>query len=323
MADTRTMHAAPRMNALVLSLLTILPLAGIGAAVYMQQQDISIVQTAGILAAFLIEAALFLATGSEAARSRLAALPPAQLATGLTLLTALTWILAGGGELWQLAATTALTGALAFLYLAFPKADIAILVLYGAIALGKASALLYPLPWPKAPTPIIGELAWLRTLIFAVLIFRQPGTIGYGFIPSKAEWKQGVKWFVYCLPLALAVGIPIGFVKLRTLPADPAKIALAIVGTFLGHYIFVALREEFLFRGMLLPALQKTFGAAAGLTLTTIVFGAAHLPNWRFAIVATVAGYFYARSYQATGSIRSAMVTHALTNVVARVFLTS
>ena len=41
------------------------------------------------------------------------------------------------------------------------------------------------------------------------------------------------------------------------------------------------------------------------------------------ALVAAIAGWFYAKSYEATGSVRSAMVTHALTNVVARVFLST
>src|SRR6187549_756285 len=105
MADTRTMHAAPRMNAFIASLSTILPLAGVGAAVYMHQQNIPNLQAAGILFAFLIEAGVFLATGSSAVRSRLATLPPARLAALLTLVTPITWLLAGGGEWWQLAAT--------------------------------------------------------------------------------------------------------------------------------------------------------------------------------------------------------------------------
>jgi membrane protease YdiL (CAAX protease family) len=294
----------------------------------MHQQNIPTSQAAGILAAFLIEAALFLATGSEEARKRLGALPRVVLAALLTGLTAGTWLLAGGGAPWQLAATVAVAGVFSFWYLLFPESDVPILVLYGALALGKASAMLYPIPWLKAPTAIIGELAWLRTLLFAVLLFRRPPLRNYGFIPTLAEWRQGVKWFLLFVPVALAVGIPIGFIKQRTLPADPAKIALAVAGTFLGHYIFVALREEVLFRGMLLPTLQKSFGATAGLLTSCLLFGAVHLPmgqfpNWRFVIIGTVAGWFYAKSYQATGSVRSAMVTHALTNVVARVFLST
>ena len=322
------MHAAPRMNALIASLLTILPLAGIGGAVYMHQQNIPNLQAAAILLAFLIEAGMFLATGSSAARARLAVIGPARLAAGLTLLTPITWLLAGGGELWQMAATTAITAAFAFWYLRFPESDAPVLILYGVLALGKVSAMLYFIPWPKAPTAIIGEFAWLRTMLFAVLLFRRPVLANYGFLPTKAEWKQGVKWFLFLIPAVLAIGVPISFAKLRMLPPDPVKLALAVVGTFLGHYIFVALREEVLFRGMMMPKLQAALGATPGLLAGALLFGAVHLPfgqfpNWRFAVVAAVAGWFYAKSYEATGSIRSAMVTHALTNVVARVFLST
>lgn len=280
------------------------------------------------MAAFLIEAALFLATGSEAARSRLGDWAPWKVAAVLTGITSLTWLLAGGSDLRQFAGVTAIAGVLAFWYLVFPASDVPLLFLYGAVALTKASTLLYPIPWEKAPTPIIGELAWLRTLLFAVLVFRRPGTVGYGFVPTREEWKQGLRWFALFLPVALIVGIPIGFARLRTLPDDPLRVVYAVVGTFLGHYIFVALREEFLFRGMLLPLMQRGMGATAGLAASAVLFGMVHLPfgqfpNWRFALVATAAGYFYGRSYLATGSIRSAMITHALTNVVARVFLST
>jgi len=294
----------------------------------MHQQSIPNWQMAGILLAFLVEAGLFLATGSRAARERLGAIAPERLAAGLTLVTPVTWLLAGGGELWQVAATTAITAAFAFWYLRFPESDAPVLILYGALALGKVAAMLYFIPWPKAPTAIIGEFAWLRTLLFAVLLFRRPVLANYGFLPTAEEWKQGVKWFVFLIPAVLVIAVPIGFAKLRTLPADPWKLALAVVGTFLGHFIFVALREEVLFRGMMLPKLQGAIGAAPGMLAGAIIFGAVHLPfgqfpNWKFAVVAAVAGWFYAKSYEATGSIRSAMITHALTNVVARVFLST
>jgi len=314
------------MNALLASLGTLLPAAGVGAAIYMHQQNIPTLQAAGIIAAFLIEGGLFLATGSAAARERMAARDPGGMALALTALTALTWVLAGGGAWWQLAGTTAATAFLAFWYVRFPASDVPVLAVYGALALSKASILLYFVPWEKAPTPIIGELAWLRTLLFAVLVFRRPVLEPFGFVPTKEEWKQGVKWFLFFIPVGLAVGWAIGFARPRELPDEPARILLAVVGTFLGHYIFVALREEVLFRGMLLPNLQGSLGAAAGLVATSLVFGAVHLPanefpNWRFALVAAVAGWFYGKAYEATGSVRSAMVTHALTNVVARVFL--
>jgi membrane protease YdiL (CAAX protease family) len=61
----------------------------------------------------------------------------------------------------------------------------------------------------------------------------------------------------------------------------------------------------------------------AGLVLAAIAFGLVHLPfrsfpNWRFAALAALAGIFYGRAYQQTGSIRAAMVTHALVNTTWR-----
>jgi membrane protease YdiL (CAAX protease family) len=49
-----------------------------------------------------------------------------------------------------------------------------------------------------------------------------------------------------------------------------------------------------------------------------VLFGLAHLgfrqfPNWRFAVVAGVAGVFYGLAYRRGGGIRSAMVAHAFT----------
>ena len=88
--------------------------------------------------------------------------------------------------------------------------------------------------------------------------------------------------------------------------------------TFLGILWVVALSEEFFFRGLLQQWMtQWTGSAAAGLAGTSIVFGAVHLgfrgfPNWKFAVAAATAGWFYGRAYQQARSIRASMVTHAL-----------
>ncbi|MBM3764283.1 MAG: CPBP family intramembrane metalloprotease [Acidobacteria bacterium] len=320
MKDTRTMPPAHQLRTLVFVLL-LLACAG---ATYILRQDIPAEAGARLLAALLIEAALFLGAGSTAVRERLAALPPVKLAGTLAGITALTWLIAGTGEAWHGALATLVAAVLAFWYIAGPKtnaADVVLLAVYGAVALGKLSSLCYPAAWPKAPNGIIGEVAWLRTLLLTVLIFRAPVGVNFGFFPSKREWLIGAKWFLCFLPL-------VAFLPLRTLNPDPAKIALAVIGTFVGHFVFVALREEFLFRGMLLPRLQEWLGATAGLAATCVVFGLTHLPfgqfpNWKFAAIATVAGWFYAKAYMDGQGIRAAMVTHALTNVVARVFLSA
>jgi membrane protease YdiL (CAAX protease family) len=315
-----------RTNAQFILMFTILSIGAVLGSQYLQHQNIPLIQSVGILSAFLIEAAMFLAAGSTQVRDRLTTWIPWHLALTLTLQTTLTWILAGGREIYFMAAVTAIAALIAFWYVEFPRLDIPLIVIFGVLALGKFSTVLYPIPWANAPTAYVGELAWLRTFLFAVLIFRRPTTIDFRFLPTRQESLDGLKWFAFLIPAVLVVGFLIGFAKLRELPADPAKFALTIAGTFLGHYLFVALREEFLFRGMILPKLQREFGGGVGLVVNAVIFGAVHLPfgqfpNWRFALVAAVAGWFYGRAYNESGSIQSSMLTHALTNVVARVFL--
>jgi membrane protease YdiL (CAAX protease family) len=63
----------------------------------------------------------------------------------------------------------------------------------------------------------------------------------------------------------------------------------------------------------------------AGLIVTSLLFGAVHLsyrgfPNWRFALLAAVAGVFYGLAFRQASSIRASMVTHALTITTVRVF---
>ena len=87
---------------------------------------------------------------------------------------------------------------------------------------------------------------------------------------------------------------------------------------FFGILWVVAVGEEFFFRGFLQPLVARGLRSeTAGLLIASVLFGSAHLlyrgfPNWRFAILAGVAGMFYGISFLRSRSIRASMVTHAL-----------
>jgi membrane protease YdiL (CAAX protease family) len=54
-----------------------------------------------------------------------------------------------------------------------------------------------------------------------------------------------------------------------------------------------------------------------GMVVSSLCFGAVHLPyrnfpNWRFALLATVAGVFYGLAFEKARSLRAAMIAHAL-----------
>ncbi|MCL4851822.1 MAG: CPBP family intramembrane metalloprotease, partial [Bryobacteraceae bacterium] len=138
----------------------------------------------------------------------------------------------------------------------------------------------------------------------------------------------GILHYLYFQPVGAALIALTGFATLRSLPADPAKLALTAFASFLGFLWVVALSEEFFVRGLLQQWLSKWMNSpVAGLLIASLIFGLLHLPfrsafpNWRFALLAATASLFYGRAFQQAGSIRASMVTHALVVLTWRVFL--
>jgi membrane protease YdiL (CAAX protease family) len=89
----------------------------------------------------------------------------------------------------------------------------------------------------------------------------------------------------------------------------------------------VALSEEFFFRGLLQQWMERwTDSAMAALVVASLLFGSAHLgfhgafPNWRFAIVVAILGFFCGLAWKNSRSVQSSMVTHALTVTLWRIF---
>lgn len=191
-----------------------------------------------------------------------------------------------------------------------------LLALAAAPILFKAFRPLYP-PAGELRMEFLGQLMWIRTTLLTVLRDLQPEGVGFGFWPEAREWKAGLRYFVLLAPVAFVLAVATGFARPAWPEADWLVAALNAGATFFGILWVVALSEEFFFRGLL----QQR----AGLWVASALFGLAHLgfrefPNWRFAIVAAVAGVFYGLAFRAGGGIRASMVTHALTVVFWRTF---
>ena len=81
-----------------------------------------------------------------------------------------------------------------------------------------------------------------------------------------------------------------------------------------------ALPEEILFRALIQNLLMQRFGATTRtLVAASVIFGLAHLdngpqplPNWRYAILATIAGLAYGKVFQKAGSLVSSALLHML-----------
>jgi membrane protease YdiL (CAAX protease family) len=178
---------------------------------------------------------------------------------------------------------------------------------------------LYPDVPPGVHLDVLGHLMWIRTGAAAVLLIRgRAEDIGYGFIPTSAECRIGVRQFMTALPFTLAAGYAVGIMSLGSPAKSLAMVPLLTLGTFVGTYFVVALSEEFLLRGILLRRMiDLTDSIPVACVVTAVVSGAVHLSfrtawNWKFAIVAGVAHWFYGQAYLEGRGIRAGMVAHSL-----------
>jgi len=151
--------------------------------------------------------------------------------------------------------------------------------------------------------------------IIAFGAWRRLRGIGYRFEFNQKTVSAGLICFLLFAAIAIPLGFAIHFIRysfqLNKLILAPA--------TFLGIFLFTAIPEEFLFRGLIQNCLERMAGRRIlGLMLASLVFGASHLnngppiPNYKYFFMASVAGVFYGIAWQRTGSLTASGVTHAL-----------
>jgi membrane protease YdiL (CAAX protease family) len=170
-----------------------------------------------------------------------------------------------------------------------------------------------------------GRLAYVFTVLLAInvalatfVLVRRMAGVGYSI-----GW--GHRWSPYILGSFLAfaaIAIPLGmamhFIQFAPRWAEwkaQPLLALAIL-------CFTAWPEEFLFRGLLQNMLARsTKSDLAGWWTASVLFGFSHItnmgfPNWRYVILASIAGLFYGWMWRKTGSIFASAILHALVDAL-------
>lgn len=85
--------------------------------------------------------------------------------------------------------------------------------------------------------------------------------------------------------------------------------------------ILAGVGEELLFRGAIQGWAGARWGPAAGLILASGLFGAAHCVSLRYALLTVLVGVYLGLLMQVTGSLLAPVLTHALYDFVALVYL--
>jgi uncharacterized protein len=166
--------------------------------------------------------------------------------------------------------------------------------------------LLPPVLLPPGGSLRAAEFAALTSGLYLFLVARPLDRIGYTFLLTRHELMLAV-----IAAAAFAVpGIAIG-VSTHFLTWHPRVNAVSAAIVPFAIYIATGVPEEFLFRGLIQNALERLLGRA-GLPIAAIVFGFAHLPDPRYVLLATLAGFAYGWVYRRTRRITASAVTHAI-----------
>ncbi len=154
------------------------------------------------------------------------------------------------------------------------------------------------------------------------LVFRRLKGMKINFPRSGRDFVNLLIGFAACAPILIALGRAIGFLPPFHLPPQPS------VGRIGSQYLIIlaatALPEEILFRGLIQNCIAQRFGTnTSTLLVSAFIFGCAHLdngpgplPNWRYMILATIAGVAYGKVFEKSSSILASAGLHALVDLI-------
>jgi membrane protease YdiL (CAAX protease family) len=171
--------------------------------------------------------------------------------------------------------------------------------------------------FPHPGLSALPKILLVDSALYAFLVVRRLDGVGYDFRARVRDLVTGLRECSFFAPIAIVLGIAVGFIAPRggTPPASSASAALMVT------FFFVAIPEEFFFRGLLQNLLETRVGYPGSLVVTAVIFGLSHfnkpLPfNWRYVVLATIAGIFYGRAWRDRHRLLSSATTHTLVDVI-------
>lgn len=171
---------------------------------------------------------------------------------------------------------------------------------------------------PRPAQGFLHSVAYGIAILLGLVLFLGfrtfPG-MKYTLPRRAADFRLPLVAFAILAPVLAVVGIAIGFIPWPHLLVKTAGQMAGAVGII---FVGTALPEEILFRSMIQNLIMLRWGASwHTLLLASFIFGCAHLdngpqpvPNWRYMIMATIAGWAYGRVFQKAGSVMSSAGLH-------------
>jgi membrane protease YdiL (CAAX protease family) len=175
--------------------------------------------------------------------------------------------------------------------------------------------------WP-AHLSIFNKVLLLDSGIYAFVGVRDLEGVGFDLRIGLRDLLIGLREFLFFFPFALGLGLLLGFLHVH--PFGPAvfTVLLKFAGAWLFTFFFIAVPEELFFRGWLQNLLERRMGRSSALFATAVLFGLSHFNkraawfNWRYVLLAAIAGIFYGRAWRSRRRVAASSVTHATVDSV-------
>jgi uncharacterized protein len=171
--------------------------------------------------------------------------------------------------------------------------------------------------WP-AHLIVFNKILLLDVGIWGFLVVRRLDQVGFNLRLRWHDLGIGLRELAFYTPPAIPLGLGLGFLHLH--PSAPWLARLP--GTFLFTFFFIAVPEELFFRGWLQNLLERRIGRYPALFFTAALFGLAHFNkravhfNWRYVLLAALAGIFYGRAWRQKRRVGASAITHACVDTI-------
>jgi membrane protease YdiL (CAAX protease family) len=170
----------------------------------------------------------------------------------------------------------------------------------------------------------IGRLFMLSLGAMCWTYIRSVRNLGYRLELNTAVLSAAAINFVFFAAIAIPLGLILGFTSWNARWSGVADFLIV----YLEIFLFIALLEELFFRGFLQNLLGRSLHSWwRGQLIASCIFGLFHIlhapfPNWRYVVLATIAGWFYGSAYRVSGTLLSSALLHAMVDTVWRTFFT-
>jgi uncharacterized protein len=174
--------------------------------------------------------------------------------------------------------------------------------------------------WPPH-LAAFSKILLLDAGIYGFLFLRQLSGVGFDLRLRLRDLGIGLREFALYTPIAVVLGLSLGFLHLHTSPKLWPQ-PLQLVGMFVFTFFFIAIPEELFFRGWLQNLLERRLGRTPALLVTAVLFGLSHFNkralhfNWRYVLLAALAGIFYGRAWRQERRVGASALTHVLVDTV-------